>query len=80
VYASSNALVQFSVPDQLRGRIMAIYTVCLHGMVSLGQLALGGLADWIGVPLTVMLSAACLLVTVGFSGAVMVRAASGGEG
>jgi MFS family permease len=80
VYASSNALVQFSVPDQLRGRIMAIYTVCLHGMVSLGQLALGGLADWIGVPLTVMLSAAFLLVTVGFSGAVMVRAAGGGDG
>jgi MFS family permease len=80
VYASSNALVQFSVPDQLRGRIMAIYTVCLHGMVSLGQLALGGLADLVGVPLTVMLSAACLLVAVGFSGTVMVRSASGGGG
>lgn len=80
VYASSNALVQFSVPDQLRGRIMAIYTVCLHGMVSLGQLALGGLADWIGVPLTVLLSAACLLVAVGFSGAVLVRSAGVGDG
>jgi MFS family permease len=80
VYASSNALVQFSVPDQLRGRIMAIYTVCLHGMVSLGQLALGGLADLVGVPLTVMLSAACLLVAVGFSGTVMVRSAGGGDG
>jgi MFS family permease len=73
VYASSNALVQFAVPDALRGRIMAIYTVCLHGMVSLGQLALGALADWIGPPLTVLISAACLLITVSVSGVVIVR-------
>lgn len=74
VYASSNALIQSAVPDELRGRIMAIYSVCLHGMVSLGQLALGALSDWIGPPLTVMLSAACLLVTIGISGIVMVKA------
>ena len=77
VYASCNALVQFAVPDPLRGRIMAIYTVCLHGMVSLGQLALGALADWIGAPTTVFVSAACLLLTVGFAGIVMLRSAAG---
>jgi MFS family permease len=77
IYASSNALVQFAVPDALRGRIMAIYTVCLHGMVALGQLALGALADWIGPPLTVLVSAVCLLLTVGVSGVVMARAGTG---
>jgi MFS family permease len=79
IYASSNALVQFAVPDPLRGRIMAIYTVCLHGMVSLGQLALGALADWTGAPLTVMLSATCLLATVGFTAMVMLRAAAAAD-
>ena len=52
VFASSNALIQLSVPDHLRGRIMALFTICLHGMTSIGQLVLGSLADVIGAPLT----------------------------
>jgi len=79
VYASSNALIQYCVPDQLRGRIMAIYTVCLHGLVSLGQLALGALADWLGAPLTVMVSALCLLVTMTIAGGILVRYAARGQ-
>ncbi len=60
VFASSNALIQLAVPDHLRGRTMALFTVCLHGMVSVGQLALGAIADFLGAPLTVMSSAAGL--------------------
>lgn len=61
VFASSNALIQLSVPEHLRGRVMALYTICLHGMVSLGQLMLGSVADLIGAPLTVALSAGVLI-------------------
>jgi MFS family permease len=75
VYASSNALIQSLVPDQLRGRLMALYTVCLHGMVSLGQLALGAVADWISVPLTVLCSAVCLLLLGGGAAVVLLRSA-----
>ena len=75
VYACSNALIQSLVPDQLRGRVMAVYTVCLHGMVALGQLALGAMADWISLPLTVLSSAACLLLAGGVSGVVLLRSA-----
>jgi len=75
VYACSNALIQSLVPDHLRGRVMALYTVCLHGMVSLGQLALGVLADWIGLPLTVLSSASCLLLLGGAAGVVLLRSA-----
>jgi len=60
VFASSNALIQLAVPDHLRGRTMALYTVCLHGMVSVGQLLMGSIADLLGAPHTVMLSAAVL--------------------
>ncbi|MGD8572430.1 MAG: MFS transporter [Gammaproteobacteria bacterium] len=62
VFASSNALIQLSVPDYLRGRTMALFTIALHGMVSLGQLMLGSLSDLLGAPYTAGLSGAFLLV------------------
>jgi MFS family permease len=66
VFASSNALIQLAVPDHLRGRTMALFTICLHGMVSIGQLALGAAADLLGAPLTAALSGAglCCLALV----------------
>ncbi|MGD8641476.1 MAG: hypothetical protein PVG89_12665, partial [Gammaproteobacteria bacterium] len=46
----------------LRGRTMALFTIALHGMVSLGQLMLGSLSDLLGAPYTAGLSGAFLLV------------------
>lgn len=60
VFASSNALIQLAVPDHLRGRTMALFTMCLHGMASLGHMLLGFVGDGLGAPLTVGLSG-CLL-------------------
>lgn len=68
VFASSNALLQLSVPDDLRGRVMALYAVALHGMVSLGQLVIGWLADTLGAQYAVALGAGMLLGVVAFSG------------
>lgn len=62
VFASSNALIQLSVPDHLRGRTMALFTICLHGMVSIGQLTLGTLADVFGAPLTAGASGVLLII------------------
>jgi len=62
VFASSNAVIQLSVPDHLRGRTMALFTVCLHGMVSIGQLMLGTIADLVGAPLTLEASGTLLFV------------------
>jgi hypothetical protein len=62
VFASSNALIQLAVPEHLRGRTMALFTVCLHGMVSIGQLLLGTAADVLGAPLTAGASGAILFV------------------
>jgi MFS family permease len=53
VNASSNAFIQLAVPDNLRGRVMSLYSIALHGMVPLGSLAVGGAADVIGGPVTV---------------------------
>jgi MFS family permease len=75
VYASSNTLIQFAVPDHLRGRIMALYSVCLHGMVSIGQLVLGSMADLLGAPMSVVISAAVLLISAGVVGNALRHAA-----
>lgn len=68
VFSSSNALIQLAVPDHLRGRVMALFTVSLHGMISIGQLILGALADVISVSLIVGISGAILLlITIRFA-------------
>jgi MFS family permease len=51
--ASSNTLIQAMVPDQLRGRVMAVYSMMFMGMAPLGSLFAGTLAQRIGAPATV---------------------------
>ncbi|HUK87861.1 MAG TPA: MFS transporter [Terriglobales bacterium] len=53
--ASSNTLIQAMVPDQLRGRVMAVYTMMFLGMAPLGALFAGALAERLGAPLTLAL-------------------------
>lgn len=52
---STNTLIQSMVPDRLRGRTMAVYTMTFMGMAPLGALLSGALADRIGAPWTVAL-------------------------
>jgi MFS family permease len=51
--ASSNTLIQVMVPDALRGRVMALYSMMFMGMAPLGALLGGALADRLGAPMTV---------------------------
>lgn len=51
--SSSNTLIQAMVPDELRGRAMAVYTMMFMGMAPMGSLFAGILADRIGAPWTV---------------------------
>jgi MFS family permease len=46
--ATSTAWLQTTVPQQLRGRVMAIYTGAFIGLIPVGGLLGGGLADRIG--------------------------------
>ena len=48
--ASSNAFIQTAVPDALRGRVMSLFSIALHGMMPLGNLAMGALSDVVGAP------------------------------
>jgi MFS family permease len=51
--ASSNTLIQIMVPDELRGRAMAVYSMMFMGMAPVGALLGGALSDRLGAPLTV---------------------------
>jgi MFS family permease len=51
--SSSNTLIQAMVPDHLRGRVMALYSMMFMGMAPLGALLGGSLADRLGAPITV---------------------------
>jgi MFS family permease len=55
--SSSNTLIQAMVPDQLRGRVMAVYSMMFMGMAPFGALLAGAAADRLGAPLTVAVGA-----------------------
>ncbi|HYY69559.1 MAG TPA: MFS transporter [Terriglobales bacterium] len=60
--ASSNTLIQSMVPDQLRGRVMSVYSMMFMGMAPIGALAAGSVAQHLGAPLTLALGGmACIL-------------------
>jgi MFS family permease len=62
---SANTQVQEEVPDALRGRVMAIYSLVTAALVPLGGLEIGGLAERLGAVSAVRINAVlCLLVTV----------------
>ena len=48
--ASSNTLIQAMVPDALRGRVMAIYSMMFMGMAPFGALLAGAMAERVGAP------------------------------
>ena len=60
--AASNTLIQAMVPDRLRGRVMAVYSMMFMGMAQLGALTAGALATPIGAPATVALGGAACIV------------------
>jgi MFS family permease len=58
----SNAMVQVRIADEMRGRVMGVYTFFFFGAMPIGSLIAGWAAEIIGEPMTVMISAAILLL------------------
>jgi len=51
--AMANTLLQLTTPDQLRGRVMSLYSLVSHGMTHVGGLQAGFVADWVGAPISI---------------------------
>jgi MFS family permease len=65
--ALTNTLIQSVVPDNLRGRVMSVFTMFLMGLSPMGGMLAGVIAEAIGsVPLVVAASAAIAWVIAAF--------------
>lgn len=62
VHAATAALIQSSVPDALRGRVMALFTLCVLGAFPCGGLLGGAMAKAFGAPATTLIGAGVVLV------------------
>ena len=59
--AATNTVVQSVVPEALRGRVMAFYTMAFLGTAPIGSLLAGIIANRIGAPMTIAIGGvACL--------------------
>jgi MFS family permease len=66
--SSSNTLVQSMVPDELRGRVMAVYSMMFMGMAPIGALLSGSVANYLGAPATVAIGGSvCILGSLLFA-------------
>ena len=65
--ASSNTLLQSMVPDQMRGRVIALYSMMFMGMAPFGAFFAGAVAHRIGAPWTVAIGGvACIAGAIAF--------------
>jgi MFS family permease len=68
---TANTLLQLSVPDHLRGRVLSLYFLLFAGSTPIGGLLIGATSDAFGVPAALLLCAALCLA--GLGGALLYR-------
>jgi MFS family permease len=60
--AATNTIVQSRVPDELRGRVMAVYATMFMGVQPIGSLIAGGMAKHLGAPYTLTVFGVLVLI------------------
>ena len=60
--AATNTIIQTRVPDELRGRVMAVYATMFMGVQPIGALIAGGVAKRIGAPYTLTVFGSLVLL------------------
>lgn len=60
----TNSLLQGIAADEMRGRVLSVYTLIAGGLMPLGSMVLGSVGSAIGVPLAVALGGVVTLLTV----------------
>jgi MFS family permease len=58
-----NTLLQTQLVDEMRGRVLSLYTLTFFGFTPFGNLMIGSLSEWIGLSRAMVLSAGLSLVT-----------------
>jgi MFS family permease len=49
-FSTSNTVLQTIVPDEMRGRVMGVWSLVFGAMIPLGSLEAGAVAHWVGTP------------------------------
>jgi predicted MFS family arabinose efflux permease len=66
--AAANSFIQIGVPDELRGRVMSLYSLVFLGTVPIGNAVMGIVADRLGTPRAVTASGIlCLIAAAVFA-------------
>jgi MFS family permease len=67
-FSTSNTVLQTIVSDEMRGRVMGVWSLVFGAMIPLGSLEAGALAHWLGAPFALafgaIVCAASALVTL----------------
>ncbi|MEA2673300.1 MAG: hypothetical protein QOI92_492 [Chloroflexota bacterium] len=61
--ATANTVIQLNVPDQLRGRVLSVYTTVFAGSTPIGGLVTGAIASTFGAAVAIGLGGAASLAT-----------------
>src|SRR5262249_9623354 len=56
-FVGASTLIQLEVPDEFRGRVLALYSLAFAGLTPFGSLALGLTAAHIGIATTIVVTA-----------------------
>lgn len=59
-----NTLLQTQVADEMRGRVLSLYTLTFFGFSPFGNLAIGSVSEWIGITQTLVISAIICFILV----------------
>jgi hypothetical protein len=70
----SNTIVQVTVPDELRGRVMGVYMMVFAGVTPVGAFLIGTVAEAAGVPAACAAGGGLALIAVLIQAARRLRA------
>jgi predicted MFS family arabinose efflux permease len=71
-FSTSNTVLQTIVPDEMRGRVMGVWSLVFGAMIPLGSLEAGAVAHWAGTPVA-LASGACICAIAALVTLIIIR-------
>ena len=71
-FSTSNTVLQTIVPDEMRGRVMGVWSLVFGAMIPLGSLEAGAAAHWVGTPFA-LASGACVCALAALVTLIIIR-------
>src|SRR5205823_994316 len=62
-FSTTNTVLQTIVTDEMRGRVMGVWSLIFGAMIPLGSLEAGAVANWFGTPMALALGAVVCVIS-----------------